>query len=221
VRARPAKGGWPPALTTGSVGCFPILSSWEDVGEALLAGLSSLRGIVVLAPWLVFVVAVIWMSRQVRKRPLTAWDSRGSRLMVAQYTLFFTAFVHSLLFWRLQVSAVAAFIGMVLVGTGAAVYFSVLPHLARGYNPMVCVRRGQQLCTGGPYRLVRHPSYLGQMLMMLGTALVTQHYDYGVIPVIFYIMFRTAKAEEALLTEHFAGYAEYRRRTWMFVPHVL
>jgi protein-S-isoprenylcysteine O-methyltransferase Ste14 len=212
---------WGSLATTGALGCFPVMSSWDDVGRAMMAGLLSVRWITVLAPWLVFVVAVVWMPRRARRHPVVECDPRGGRLIMAQYTIFFTMLVHSLLFWRVQSNGALATVGVVLLGVGAAVYLSALPHLVRGYNPMVCVREGQQMCTRGPYRLVRHPSYAGQMLMMLGTGLVAQHYDYLALPIAFYIVYRTALAEEALLAKHYGEYSGYRQRTWMFVPHVL
>jgi protein-S-isoprenylcysteine O-methyltransferase Ste14 len=207
--------------TTGAVGCFPILGGWDEISDALVRGLLSIRGLVVLAAWLGFVVAVVWMSRRARRRPLVVYDRRGSRLMTAQYTIFFSLLVHSLVFWRPQSDGALASAGVMLLALGTALYFRALPHLARGYNPMVCVREGQQVCTRGPYARVRHPSYAGQMLMMLGTALVTQHYDYLALPIPFYIMYRTALAEEALLAKHYGEYSGYRQRTWMFVPHLL
>jgi protein-S-isoprenylcysteine O-methyltransferase Ste14 len=216
-----ASPGWDSLAATGAVGCFPVMGSWDEIGKAMLAGLSSVRGLGVLAPWLVFAIAVLWMTHRARAHPVVAYDPRGSRLMTAQYTVFFTMLVHSLLFWRAEIDRSLAAGGAVVLGVGALLYLRALPHLARGYNPMVCVRAGQQVCTRGPYGLVRHPSYAGQMLMMLGTALVMQHYDYLGLPIPFYIMYRTARAEEELLSKHYREYAGYRQRTWMFVPYVL
>jgi protein-S-isoprenylcysteine O-methyltransferase Ste14 len=197
------------------------MGSWDEIAKAMTAGLLSVRGLYVLTPWLVFTIAVLWMSRRARTPRVVAHDPRGSRMMTAQYTIFFTILVHSLLFWRAQINSSLAAVGAALLATGALLYLRTLPHLACGYNPMVSVRAGQRVCTDGPYALVRHPSYAGQMLMMLGTALLMQHYDYLALPIPLYIMYRTARAEEALLDKHYREYSGYRQRTWMFVPYVL
>jgi protein-S-isoprenylcysteine O-methyltransferase Ste14 len=221
-RSRRALGGacsWSEVATAGTLGCFPV-TDWHDLGGVMLAGLASVRGIAVIVPWLVFLVAVIWMSCRVSTRPVVAHDPKGSRLMVAQYVLFFTMLVHSLLFWRAEVTTAVAIVGTVLLFVGATFYLSVLPHLLRGYSPMVSVRAGHELCTRGPYRLVRHPSYASQMLMMAGTGLVTQHYDFLALPIAFYVMVRTARAEEELLAQQFPEYAHYRQKTGMLLPRL-
>ena len=66
----------------------------------------------------------------------------------------------------------------------------------------------------GPYALVRHPQYLGYMLLDWGFALLTQHWAVAVLAAVgtmgFYLQ---ALAEERACLAHFgASYAQYRRR---------
>ena len=44
--------------------------------------------------------------------------------------------------------------------------------LGRRFSGLVALQPDHELVTDGPYRWVRHPSYLGGMLGMLGWALV-------------------------------------------------
>ncbi len=80
------------------------------------------------------------------------------------------------------------------------------------------------LVTTGPYRLVRHPIYLGLALLCLGEALAFASWPAtmialcGVVPTLVW----RARAEERLLGRIFGeGYASYRKRTKMIIPHVL
>jgi protein-S-isoprenylcysteine O-methyltransferase Ste14 len=82
--------------------------------------------------------------------------------------------------------------------------------------------RGQEVVTGGPYRTVRHPMYLGILVVILclGPALGSW---YALLPGLaidaLYVV-RTAK-EDAMLREELAGYEDYARRVrYRLVPGI-
>ena len=82
--------------------------------------------------------------------------------------------------------------------------------------------RGQQTVTRGPYRLVRHPMYLGVIVLMLGIPLVLGSYwalvPGGLIGVLFVI--RTA-LEDKFLQSDLPGYKEYSKRVrYRLVPGI-
>jgi len=84
--------------------------------------------------------------------------------------------------------------------------------------------QGTGLVTTGPYRIVRHPIYLGLTLLAMGEALA-----FGSWPALMVVLFGIvptfawrARAEEKLLSRTFGQrFADYRRRTSMIIPHVL
>jgi protein-S-isoprenylcysteine O-methyltransferase Ste14 len=81
---------------------------------------------------------------------------------------------------------------------------------------------GHQLATGGPFRLVRHPIYLGLDLLALGTAvwIPSPLVWIGVLLMVLGSDLR-ARAEEKLLVHAFgAAYTEYASRTRGFIPGV-
>ena len=80
------------------------------------------------------------------------------------------------------------------------------------------------LVTTGPYRLVRHPIYLGLALLVMGQALAFGSWPAlmivlsGVVPTFAW----RARAEEKLLGRTYGErYAVYRQRTKMLIPYVL
>jgi protein-S-isoprenylcysteine O-methyltransferase Ste14 len=81
---------------------------------------------------------------------------------------------------------------------------------------------GHQLATGGPFRLVRHPIYLGLDLLALGSAL------WAPTPVLWFAFVLMvvggdlrARAEEKLLAASFGdAYDDYCRRTRRFLPGI-
>ncbi len=80
------------------------------------------------------------------------------------------------------------------------------------------------LITTGPYRLVRHPIYLGLTLLAMGEALAFSSWSAvlivlcGIVPTFV----RRARAEETVLRGTFGeSYARYQKHTKMIIPHIL
>jgi len=74
--------------------------------------------------------------------------------------------------------------------------------------------RGQTVISSGPYRLVRHPMYVGSILMYLGTPLVWGSVWALAITatIILLFLWRTAH-EDLILRQELPGYAEFAART--------
>ncbi len=81
---------------------------------------------------------------------------------------------------------------------------------------------GQKVITSGLYRLVRHPMYLGVLIMYLPTPLALGSY-WGLIPMAFLpvaLVFRILN-EEKVLSENLEGYNEYCRTTkYRLIPYI-
>ncbi len=73
--------------------------------------------------------------------------------------------------------------------------------------------RGHQVAATGPYRLVRHPMYVGVILLWLSTALILGSWWALVPALIIAVIFiaRTA-LEDRMLQAELPGYAEYAQR---------
>jgi protein-S-isoprenylcysteine O-methyltransferase Ste14 len=86
----------------------------------------------------------------------------------------------------------------------------------------VTVETGQTVVSGGVYTFVRHPMYVGNMIMMVGVPLALGSY-WGlvfVVPGVVALVFRILD-EEKLLTHELAGYREYTQRVrYRLVPYV-
>jgi protein-S-isoprenylcysteine O-methyltransferase Ste14 len=84
------------------------------------------------------------------------------------------------------------------------------------------VKTGQKVISSGPYRIVRHPMYLGAMVMFLFTPLALG--SYWTLPafalVIPVLVFRLLN-EEKILSRELPGYSEYQLCTrFRLVPCV-
>jgi len=94
--------------------------------------------------------------------------------------------------------------------------------LGRFLVPRAVVFSDHTLVTAGPYRLVRHPIYSGNVALLLGSALGTLNVlILALCPIVAFGMIAEAQIEEGLLEAKFgAEYREYARRTGRLVPRL-
>jgi protein-S-isoprenylcysteine O-methyltransferase Ste14 len=112
------------------------------------------------------------------------------------------------------------YLGLALFVVGIALRVGAVFVLGRRFSGLVAIQEGHELVTGGLYRVIRHPSYLGLLLGLLGWALVFRSAA-GVLVSLLLLPPLVARmnSEEALLESEFGErYSAYRRRTWRLLP---
>ncbi len=80
---------------------------------------------------------------------------------------------------------------------------------------------GQSLVTRGIYGYVRHPIYVGDILLLAGLELALNSWLVLAVLLPATIFIKRALAEEALLERVFPEYETYRSRTKGFIPFVV
>ena len=121
-------------------------------------------------------------------------------------------------------TAALALSGCLLALAGAGLVFRSRIELGPAWSFLPEADQDAGLVTTGPYRLVRHPIYLGFTLLTLGEALA-----FGSWPAFLVVLSAIAptfawraRAEEILLSRIFGErYATYRRATKMIIPYLL
>jgi len=116
-----------------------------------------------------------------------------------------------------------SFSGVGLVALGIALFVWARRALGKSYSGHVSVKTGQALVQSGPYRFIRHPAYLGFLLMALGislgySSLAGLASTFGLLlPSLIYRM----KVEERLLTRHFGeAYRQYADGIKRIIPGI-
>jgi|SRR3989339_410173 len=87
-----------------------------------------------------------------------------------------------------------------------------------------CLVRNTQLTTWGPYRFIRHPFYLANLLIDIGLCSVAANpFIFIVYIILFYfIYYLRMKKEETYLTELFPNdYPQYIKKVPRFIPLIL
>src|SRR5215207_3522751 len=142
----------------------------------------------------------------------------------ASFGLFFT----SLVAFSGSVNGVTAMLlaslGLLLAVAGAALVLRSRAELGPAWSFVPNAAHDTGLVTSGPYRVIRHPIYLGLALLAMGEALAFGNWPAlgivltGIVPTFAW----RARAEEKLLDRTFGErYEVYRQRTKMIIPHLL
>jgi len=112
-------------------------------------------------------------------------------------------------------------IGAMLLGIALRWYSARL--LGKYFTFDVAIQGGQPLIELGPYRYVRHPSYSGALLSLLGFGSALGNWA-GLIASLSCMSLAYAyriPVEEAALTSALGDvYSQYTKRTWRLVPFV-
>jgi protein-S-isoprenylcysteine O-methyltransferase Ste14 len=105
---------------------------------------------------------------------------------------------------------------LVIAGTGFAIYALLV--LGRSISILPEARR---LVTRGPYALVRHPLYLGEIAALAGVALqYLSAWALLLLGLVWAFQLQRIKYEELVLSQMFPEYGDYMARTARLVPGV-
>jgi protein-S-isoprenylcysteine O-methyltransferase Ste14 len=116
--------------------------------------------------------------------------------------------------WQPDVSQEVQLLGFILTLLGHAVIVWAMAANAY-FSPLTRIQeeRDHRVADGGPYRIIRHPGYLGAIVFSLGIPLMLESwwsFIPGVISVILFFV-RTALEDQTLIDE-LSGYKSYADR---------
>lgn len=114
-------------------------------------------------------------------------------------------------------------LGIAVMLLGLAFRWYAIRSLGRFFTRTVATRAGQYVVDTGPYRLIRHPSYSGALLMFFGMGLaMTNWASLAAIMLGVFIGYgyRVRVEEQALCADLGQPYRDYMRRTRRFIPYV-
>jgi protein-S-isoprenylcysteine O-methyltransferase Ste14 len=134
-------------------------------------------------------------------------------------TFVFPAFDHR--FGWSPVAPTTSLIGNALVALSFVIFFFVLK--ANSYAAStIQVEEGQPVISSGPYALVRHPMYVGALILIAGTPLALGSW-WGVLLIIPFLPILVWRLldEERFLHKNLPGYTEYTHKVrYRLVPYL-
>lgn len=113
-------------------------------------------------------------------------------------------------------------IGVALYGLGGVLRLAPVFVLGNRFSGLVAIQPDHKLVTTGLYGTIRHPSYLGLLVLCFGWALAFASVVGALIIALMLIpLVARMNAEEGLLTQVFgAEYTAYKARTSRLIPGV-
>jgi protein-S-isoprenylcysteine O-methyltransferase Ste14 len=149
---------------------------------------------------------------------------QGGRAPVVANLAAFGVFFPSLFIFSGSSGAFLALSGCAIALAGAGLVVGARAELGPAWSFVPRAGESTGLVTTGPYRLVRHPIYLGLVLLATGQALAFGSWPAlaivlaGIVPTFAW----RARAEEKLLSCTFGErYAAYQQRTKLIIPYLL
>lgn len=112
-------------------------------------------------------------------------------------------------------------VGLGLFALGVGAYRAAGRSLGEALSPFVEPAPGAALVTGGIYRRIRHPMYLGQGMIAVGAPLTLGvRWALAASTVALIVLAVRVRLEEAALRRRYAEYPRYAEGTKRFVPYL-
>lgn len=114
------------------------------------------------------------------------------------------------------------YIGLFLFSAGFLLMNWSEATLGRHFSIQVTIQEDHQLITRGPYRVLRHPRYLGIIVFNIGIALVFRSWLALILALLLaLVLLWRIQDEEALMRQEFgAAWETYSHNSWRVIPFV-
>jgi len=164
------------------------------------------------------------LERRKKVGPAAEQNMVQKIIMSVAMTVNFALLVFSALDYRYMWSPVSPYVslaGDVLVALGFLINFFVFKENSYGSSTIQTVE-DQKVISTGPYALVRHPMYVGVLVMIIGVPLALgSWWGLAVIALMTPVLIWRILDEEKLLKKDLPGYIEYAQKVrYRLVPYL-
>jgi protein-S-isoprenylcysteine O-methyltransferase Ste14 len=169
-------------------------------------------------------VALLILKRSEKDDTRSNRDRRSLLLLwlVIWGSITYTSFTEHDHTWPLPGDA-GLITGIIIFGLGFIIRWTAIVQLGKMFTVNVAINKDHSLNTRGLYKIVRHPSYLGLLMILAGIGFSMNsmlNLLIIVIPCFLALSFRIS-VEEAALTDYFGEqYRNYKSRVARLIPWV-
>ncbi len=159
-----------------------------------------------------------------------AGDQKKDRLFTysrMQITFIYTVLLQAFLIYnqyKNQSLDIKIFIiGTVIFSIGVFIRVWAVKTLGRFFTFEIGIRKNHTFITDGPYKFIRHPSYTGYLLILLGIAISLNSILFFLLTFVGSTVFLLLRIydEEKMLTNHFGkDYKTYKSKTKRLIPYI-
>jgi len=114
-------------------------------------------------------------------------------------------------------------LGVLFLISGIILRISVIRFLGKYFTVELAIKKDHQLIRNGFYAQVRHPSYTGVLLGLLGSGLYLNNWISLLLaftPMFLMIIDRIKTEENALIQQFGEEYMQYKKQTKKLIPYI-
>lgn len=113
-------------------------------------------------------------------------------------------------------------VGLALAVIGFTIILVAVGTLRMSYSSTLVIREDHQLIMRGIYHYVRHPIYLGVIIVSIGPPVYTSSlYGLLIMSALIPVFLKRIRLEERMLTDEFGdGYRTYKEATSRLIPFI-
>jgi protein-S-isoprenylcysteine O-methyltransferase Ste14 len=179
-----------------------------------------MRPIIYLSLAFAFSEFLLMIIKRSKKGGVKIRGDRGSLIFLwLMITIGFT----SGFFLSKPVNSFWAGFGIPLITGGLIIRWIAILQLGNSFTVDVAITHAAKLKTDGIYERIRHPSYSGMLLVLVGFS-VEMYSFYSflvlVLPVFIAVLYRIDIEEKVLINEFGNSYLEYKAETKKLIPSV-
>jgi len=115
------------------------------------------------------------------------------------------------------------FIGIAIMLLGMVLRYWAVVTLGAYFRTTIETDQDQKVVSSGPYRLIRHPSYCGWLLVCLGYGIAMQNWLSLLVAVLLplgALVYRIQVEEQVLVSSLGLAYIEYQKKTKKLIPWI-
>ena len=175
--------------------------------------------------WFFFEMIFSWTTPFIRNKGNIVFEDIGSTALIVIGSVFcFVLVVYLSVNGVYLLAPWFTYLGLVLFASGMLFRFWAILVLGKYFSPIVGMYKNHAIITKGPYRFVRHPSYTGALVMLLGYAVILRSWI-GVIvmlAVMLPIYLYRIRVEERALNRRFSKeYLKYAKGKKKIIPFIV
>ena len=208
-----------------------LIEATHYVGPPIFWGVAGATTATIIAFWIVFYVWLggeLWLGRSRRAPAGAARRDDGSKWLLISSVWVTVALGMGLAFAFPDAAITSGrgalfMAGLALMIAGLAVRYYSIRVLGASFTVDVATRSGQEVVESGPYRWVRHPSYTGALLTILGILVCCLNFV-SLAAIVFVAAgyaYRIRVEERVLAEDLGPAYRDYMRRTKRLIPFLI
>ncbi len=175
--------------------------------------------------WFFFEMIFSWTTPFIRSKGKIVFEDMGSTVLIIVSSL--ACFVFVIYISVNEISLLSpwfTYLGLAIFLSGMLFRFWAILVLGRYFSPIVGLYKNHTVITSGPYRLVRHPSYTGALVMLFGYAVILRSWIGAVVmlAVMLPVYLYRIRVEEDVLKKRFSNeYLKYAKGKKKIMPFII